>query len=75
MTFSQRQLGKDLGAFCFGTVTFVYRKYRVRWDDGSLSQVEHQHLELVSVEEGSGDVGGRGDQTSTKTQISTDLFL
>jgi hypothetical protein len=59
LTFSQRQLGKGLGAFCFGTVTFVYRKrgrevqkYRVRWDDGSLSQVEHQHLELVSVEKG-----------------------
>jgi hypothetical protein len=47
--------------------------YRVRWDDGSLSQVEHQHLQLVSVEEGSGDVGG--EQTSTKTQISTDLSL
>jgi hypothetical protein len=33
----------------------------VRWDDGSLSQVEHQHLELVSVEEGSRDVGGGTD--------------
>jgi hypothetical protein len=26
LTFSQRQLGKVLGAFCFGTVTFVYHK-------------------------------------------------
>ena len=59
LTFSQRQLGKGLGAFCFGIVSFVYRKkgrevqrYRVKWDDGSISQVEHQHLELVSVEEG-----------------------
>jgi hypothetical protein len=50
-----------LGAIYFGTVTFVYRKkrrreiqkYRVRWDDGSLRQ-------LVSVEEGSTDVGGGG---------------
>ncbi len=68
LTFSQRQLGKGLGAFCFGTVSFVYRKrgrkvqkYRVKWDDGSISQVEHQHLELVSVEERSRDVGGGTD--------------
>jgi hypothetical protein len=69
LTFSQRQLGKGrLGAFCFGTVSFVYRKrgrevqrYRVRWDDGSISQVEHEHLELVSVEQGSSDVGGGTD--------------
>jgi hypothetical protein len=26
LTFSQRQLGKGLGAFCFGTVSFVCRK-------------------------------------------------
>ncbi len=25
-TFSQRQLGKGLGAFCYGGVTHVYRK-------------------------------------------------
>ena len=68
LTFSQRQLGKGLGAFCFGAVSFVYRqrgrevqKYRVRWDDGSISQVEHQHLERVTVEEGSRDVGGGTD--------------
>ena len=41
LTFSQRQLGKGLGAFCFGEVTHVYRKtgrqsqkYRVKWDSG-----------------------------------------
>lgn len=68
LTFSQRQLAKGLGAFCFGTVSFVYRqrgrevqKYRVRWDDGSIGQVEHRHLELVSVEEVSRDVGGGTD--------------
>ncbi len=65
LTFSQRQLGKGLGAFCFGSVTHVYRKvgrqsqkYRVKWDDGSISQVSHEHVELVSVPEGSVDVGG-----------------
>jgi hypothetical protein len=26
LSFSQRQLGKGLGAFCFGTVTLVYHK-------------------------------------------------
>jgi hypothetical protein len=43
LTFSQRQLGKGLGAFCFGAVTDVYRKvgrqsqkYRVKWDDGTV---------------------------------------
>jgi hypothetical protein len=25
-TFSQRQLGKGVGAFCYGAVTHVYRK-------------------------------------------------
>ena len=68
LTFSQRQLGKGLGAFCFGAVTHVYRKvgrqsqkYRVKWDDGTVSQVLHEHLELVSVAEGSSDVGGGTD--------------
>ena len=68
LLFSQRQLGQGLGVFCFGAVTHVYRKsgrqpqkYRVRWDDGSIGQVEHRHLELVSVEEVSRDVGG-GDR-------------
>ena len=37
------------------------QKYRVRWDDGSISQVLHEHVELVSVPEGSGDVGGGAD--------------
>jgi hypothetical protein len=67
-TFSQRQLGKGLGAFCYGAVTHVYRKvgrqsqkYRVRWDDGTISQVLSEHLELVSVQEGSRDVGGGPD--------------
>ena len=65
LRFSQRQLAKGLGAFCFGAVTHVYRKtgrqpqkYRVRWDDGSICQVLHEHVELVSVPEGSGDLGG-----------------
>ena len=67
LLFSQRQLGQGLGLFCFGAVTHVYRKsgrqpqkYRVRWDDGSISQVLHEHVELVSVPEGSVDVGGGG---------------
>jgi hypothetical protein len=68
LTFSQRQLGKGLGAFFFGAVTHVYRKvgrqsqkYRVKWDDGTVSQVLHEHLELLSVGEGSSDVGGGTD--------------
>ena len=68
LTFSQRQLGKGLGAFCFGEVTHVYRKvgrqsqkYRVKWDSGEVSQVLSEHLELVSVVEGSSDVGGGTD--------------
>ena len=67
-TFSQRQLGKGVGAFCYGAVTHVYRKvgrqsqkYRVKWDDGTVSQVLSEHLELVSVPEGSRDVVGGPD--------------
>ena len=68
LRFSQRQLAKGLGAFCFGAVTHVYhkvgrqsQKYRVKWDDGSTSQVLNEHLELLSVGEGSSDVGGGTD--------------
>jgi hypothetical protein len=51
LSFSQRQLGKGLGAFCYGAVTHIYRKtgrqpqkYRVRWDDGSISQVFRMNM-------------------------------
>jgi hypothetical protein len=36
-------------------------KYRVKWDDGTISQVLNEHLELVSVVEGSSDVVGGTD--------------
>ena len=65
LTFSQKQLGKGLGAFCFGNVSHVYRKvgrqaqkYRVKWDDSTVSQVLHEHLEVLSVGDVSSDVGG-----------------
>ena len=61
-TFSQIQLNEGLGEFCFGKVSFVYRKigrnaqkYRVKWDNGDTTVVFHQHLEPVSVQD---DVGG-----------------
>ncbi len=47
------------------------QKYRGRWD-GTISQVLSEHLELVSVQEGSRDVGG-GGQTSMKTKSLIDL--
>ncbi len=37
------------------------QKYRVKWDDGTVSQVLNEHLELVSVQEGSSDVVGGTD--------------
>ena len=68
LTFSQRQLGKGLGAFCFGAVTHVYRKvgrqsqkYRVKRDDWTISQILNEHLKLVSVAEASSDVVGGTD--------------
>jgi hypothetical protein len=79
LTFSQRQLGKGLGAFCFGAVTHVYRKvgrqsqkYRVKWDDGTVSQVLHEYLELLSVGEGSSDVGGG---TDINEETDFDIFV
>ena len=33
------------------------QKYRVRWDDGSVSQMLHDIFELVSVETEAGGVG------------------
>ena len=37
------------------------QKYRVKWDSREVSQVLHEHLELVSVVEGSSDVGDGTD--------------
>ena len=55
--FSQRQLALGLGAYCFGNITWKFsrrsrdkQRYRVKWDDGSVTQVELQHLEPVSVD-------------------------
>ena len=55
-TYSQKRLGNGLGAYCLGTVTRVYRKdtrnrsavqkYMVKWDEGTSTAIEEQHLEL-----------------------------
>ena len=55
-TYSQTRLGNGLGAYCLGTVTRVYRKdtrnrsavqkYMVKWDEGTSTAIEEQHLEL-----------------------------
>ena len=55
-TYSQKRLGNGLGAYCLGTVTWVYRlqprnrravhKYMVKWDEGTSTALEEQHLEL-----------------------------
>jgi hypothetical protein len=44
------------------------QKYRVKWDDGTISQVLNEHLELVSVAEGSSDVMGINEETDYEIQ-------
>ncbi len=56
-TYSQKRLDNGLGAYCLGTVTRVYRidprnrsavrKYMVKWDEGTSTALEEQHLELI----------------------------
>jgi hypothetical protein len=55
-TYSQKRLGNGLGAYCVGIVTRVYRKdtrrrnevqkYMVKWDEGTSTALEEQHLQL-----------------------------
>ena len=58
LTFSQREAAKGNGEWCHGKITWVYarpgrtlQRYRVKWDEGSVTQVEHQHLEPCDLEE------------------------
>ena len=71
-TYSQKRTASGLGAYCFGTITRVYRtrgrnamqKYMVKWDEGSSTAIEEQHLALVEDAPGV-DVGGNADDEAT----------
>jgi hypothetical protein len=82
-TFSQGLLARGLGTHCFGTVTFVLKKkgrdpqtYRVKWDDGTNTKINHQHLEaaapLSDEEEGADDDADGEDNTLTVDGDVTD---
>jgi hypothetical protein len=51
LTFSAHMLANGLGEWCFGTITLTLKRqgrapqwYRVKWDDGSTTKIEHEHL-------------------------------
>ena len=78
--FSQRQLALGLGAYCFGNITWKFsrrsrekQRYRVKWDDGSVTQVELQHLEPVSVsaDNDDDDAGADIDDDAIQDQYVT----
>ena len=82
LTFSQRQLSLGNGEYCFGNITWKFarrgrnvQRYRVKWDDGSITQVETSHIEPVSVS-GDADGDGIGDADADEQEdlhISADL--
>ena len=77
--FSQRQLALGLGAYCFGVITWKFarrsrekQRYRVKWDDGSITQVELGHLEPVSVDaDNDDDAGADIDEDAIQDQYVT----
>ena len=62
-TYSQKRTANGLGAYCLGTITRVYRtgttarnflqKYMVKWDEGTSTSIEEQHLTLYEGTVGS----------------------
>ena len=53
--YSEVRRGKGLGEFCLGTVTRVWakkrtaaQKYQVKWDEGTSTSLEEEHLSLVA---------------------------
>jgi len=81
-TFSQRQLDLGNGEYFFGRITWKFarrgrtvQRYRVKWDDGSVTQVETSHIEPVSVS-GDQEDDGVGDADADEQEdlhISADL--
>jgi hypothetical protein len=57
-TYSQKRLAEGLGAYCIGVITRVYAargnkvaRYLVKWDEGTSTSIEKQHLTLVGTSE------------------------
>jgi hypothetical protein len=82
-TFSEGLLSKGLGTHCFGSVTLVLKKrgrepqcYRVKWDDGSNTKLNHEHLEaaapLSDDEEAADDDADGEDHRLTVDGADTD---
>ena len=70
-TYSQKRAASGLGAFCLGTIMRVYRgarntaqKYFVKWDEGTSTAIEEQHLSLLP-EAAEGETLTNGDDEAT----------
>ncbi len=55
-THSQKRLAEGLGAYCLGVITRVYgtrgnrvARYLVKWDEGTSTSIEEQHLMLIGA--------------------------
>ena len=80
-TYSQKRLGNGLGAYCIGPVTRVYRlqpknrahvhKYMVKWDKGSSTALEEQHLELFVPAAGLGSDESADNESEGMSQFLT----
>ena len=53
--YSEARAAKGLGAFCLGTISRVWakkrtgpQKYQVKWDEGTSTSLEEEHLSLVA---------------------------
>ena len=79
-TYSQKRKANGLGDYCLGTITRVYRvgtnprnfyqKYMVKWDEGTSTPVEEQHLTLFEGTVGS-EVTNADDESSGLSDFLT----
>jgi hypothetical protein len=79
-TYSQKRKANGLGDYCLGTITRVYRvgttarnflqKYMVKWDEGTSTAVEEQHLTLYEGTVGS-EVTNADDESSGLSDFLT----
>ena len=67
--YSEVRAAKGLGAYCLGTITRVWakkrtgpQKYQVKWDEGTSTSLEEEHLSLVG--EASGRAANADDEGS-----------
>ena len=82
-TYSQKGKDKGLGDYCLGTITRVYRtgrggrnnllqKYMVKWDEGTSTALNEQHLSLYEGTVGSAVTNGDDEASGLSDFLTRD---